>query len=808
MKKEVTLASAERCTGCGACANICPKQAIEMVPDQEGFIQPVIHEELCVACGKCEAACPVLHPSYHNDTIHSSYAMWASDELRAKTSTAGMFLLAAKHILNQSGVVYGAAWKEGWYVHHVGIDREEDLPQIVGSKYLQSDVEHTYQEAKRNLEAGRPVLYSGCPCQIAGLYAYLGKEKDANLTTIELICHGVPSPAVFHKYLHDNFGEREISEILFRDKKVYGWSTTTTVRFKSGNPYRKNERMAPYLQAFLPCMILRKSCSVCPFSRRPRQADLSIGDFWGIDRKDKTWNDRRGTELVLLNNERGRRLWEDMKPSFQRWEQFPLEVATRVNANILAPFHMHPGRKHFFSSMKIKPFNELVEASLKHNYDIGVVGLWYGINYGSILTYYALYQLLRDMGYDPVMLPKPANLWNEKYNDKDSIAQKFIWRHCNVFAPYPSQNEYYRANDRCKDFIIGSDVVWNYGICGKDTDQFFFLDWVESGHKKIAYAASFGNSLSGDLQYKEKAKYHLQKFDAVSIRESSGVEQAIRESGRDDIVHVLDPVFVCNVQTFRDAANECRDRETQPFVFAYLLNRDLSDLKLGMIDRLRTLHHANARICGNPNSISIIRDHYGSQVMPEISVEQWLYYMMNCSYYIGDSYHGMCFALIFHRPFLALYKTQAKGSSIQRFESLLKLVGLEERLVSKAGKLEDYEELLTKEIDWEEVDRRLNASRETSRNWLKAALEKEIASATGADYVRDAEKRKLYECGALLEKQNKQIEELTRRLDEEMERRETISRRLMKKLKAALRCWQDHGFSYTMKHMWDRFIER
>ena len=758
MTKKITLASTETCTGCGACANICPKDAIKMYPDKEGFIQPQINIDTCIGCGKCEKACPVLHPQYDNRDIDFCYAVWANDELREKTSTAGYFLLAARYFLQNGGIVYGAAWTDSWYVHHTRVENLEEIEKLTGSKYLQSDAENCYRLISNDLKNGKKVLFSGCPCLVAGLYGFLGKRKVENLITMELICHGVPSPQAFHKYLTDNFDIKNISKISFRDKTYYGWRSTQNIYFSDGTIYRQDEKNDPFYKAFLSCMIVRRSCSVCAFSKLPRQADITIGDFWGIDATAKEWNDKKGTGVVLINSTNGEQLWNILTPSLSKYQRFPLGTAARINRTILQPFRQNPGRKHFFLSMDLKPFNQMVEDSLNHHYDIGIVGLWYGINYGSILTYYALYHLMRDMGLDPVMLPKPNNLWEERFNSPSTIAQKFILRRCNVFNPCRTLGEYPRMNDRCDGFIVGSDVVWDYGVCGKQSDQFFFLDWVESKHKKIAYAASFGSGLHGAESYKKKAQYYLKKFDAISIREKAGVEIAKGKCGRDDIVQVLDPVFVCNPSIYEETIQESKLKIDEPIIFAYTLNRDLSDLKKKLIDMACQYYGGKAYICGNPNELELSKKCYGDRVLPLISVEQWLYYMKNCSCYIGDSYHSLCFSLIFHRPFIIVYRKTNQKSSIERFYSLLELVGLKDRIIETEESLEKYHELFDKKIDWERVDNILGELKKESIQWLKSALNLPLRHTTAEDFIEDSYKRKLAEIDVKLYELNERLQ--------------------------------------------------
>ncbi len=799
-KEKIVLAAQERCTGCGACANICPKKAIQMVPDEEGFIQPQIDDDLCIQCGLCTKSCPVIHPKYVNRVVDSCYAMWAQDDIRAITSTAGFFFLLAQDTIKQGGVVYGAAWTKEWSVHHIGVKDEKNLLRLCGSKYLQSDIENSYKSAKKELESGRSVLFSGCPCQIAGLYGFLGGKEYANLVTMEVICHGVPSPEAFQKYLADNFSDKQIDKIDFRDKTIFHWSTTSNIHFVDNTSYRKDEKNDSFYRAFLPCMILRKSCSVCPFSRLPRQADISVGDFWGIKAADATWHDKKGTELVLLNNKKGKVTFERLKPNFQRFEKFPLEAATRVNKTILQPFHAHPGRKHFFSSMRLLPFNQLVENSLEHKYDIGVVGLWYGINYGSILTYYALYQLLRDLGYDPVMLPKPPQLWEEKFNNPNTIAQKFIWKHCNVFNKINSVGEINRMNDRCKDFILGSDVVWSYRIVGKDTDQFFFLDWVESGHKRIAFASSFGNNLRGPDNYKEKAIYHLKNFDAISVREDSGVEAAKNLTGRKDIEHVLDPVFLCRKEVFDQAALEASCKVEKPFIFSYLLKKEASEDKKRILEALKNELKIDAKICGNPNNLAVSKQTYGEDVLPVISVETWLWNIQNCEMYIGDSYHGLCFALLYHKPFLITYGKKSDITTHQRFESLLRLCNLEDRILyGKEMNTQRALEIFHSPINWEDVESRLDEYRHSSTEWIKKVLDKPLHPVTEKDYIADQWKRTLSEQRIEIDLLKKEIQHLTLPIP--------IYRRVMNKLKKAVQYYRKNGIKQTVKKV-TRYLKK
>ena len=736
------------CTGCGACMNVCPVNAITMQTDREGFAYPNVLEEKCINCGLCERHCPVLHPEYSNVDRPECYAMMAQDEERRTSSSGGFVPVVARWVLRKGGSVYGAAWDEDWNVHHIEIANETELYKIKGSKYLQGSVERSYQLVKRKLEEGKWVLFTGLPCQVAALYSVLGGgKKREKLITIDILCHGAPSYKVFRKYLEENYDLGMLERFDFRDKTVFGWSSSINCYFKDGKEIHRDHQEDKFYQAFLPCMIMRPSCGQCAFSRLPRQGDFTAGDFWGVERADPAWDDRLGTSAVLVNNRKAGEILHMLAPQMKLLQRVSLEAITYINKTVVSPFASHSGRKHFFSSMDIKSFNELTDYALAHKYDIGIAGLWYGINYGSVLTYYALYQVVRSLGYDVVMLPKPNALWDEHFNDLNTIGQKFIWKHCNVFLPYPHEYAYCLANDNCRDFLVGSDVIWNYEICGRESDMFFFLDWVECGHKKIAYAASFGSGVEGPDSYEQLSVHYLKQFDGISIREKEAAEKAKQKTGRNDIVNVLDPVFLCPVQIYEETIQHMEAEPKDPFAFAYILRNDFAEENLRLIQMIGEHCQASVQICVNPWEYGNMRNVYGNRIMPVLSVEEWLFYMKHTAFYFGDSYHGLCFSLIFHKPFLIVYRaTNYRNVASERFKSLLKIVGLEERLLEDTPvDLKRAVELIKKPVDWEAVDEKLKQHRVFSAAWLKNALDKRSERIyTAEDISKDREQRKKF----------------------------------------------------------------
>ncbi|MBO7572070.1 MAG: Coenzyme F420 hydrogenase/dehydrogenase, beta subunit C-terminal domain [Bacteroidales bacterium] len=296
------------CCGCGACVQSCPNHCVKLFEDAEGFLYPQVDETKCVSCNICEIVCPYSLENKGHKPIADYALINKDDAIRAKSSSGGVFYSIAKAVISQNGAVFGASFDKNLEVCHNYGENENDILKFLSSKYVQSRIESSYIYAESFLKEGRYVLFSGTPCQIAGLRSFLKKDYD-NLYTVDIICHGVPSPMVWRKYLSEIATKSNVAAISFRDKSR-GWSRFGLC-FKAENGknlYNEDHHQDPYMQLFLRNVILRPSCYKCNFRCGKSGSDITIADFWGIQEILPDYNDDKGVSFVLINTERGREL--------------------------------------------------------------------------------------------------------------------------------------------------------------------------------------------------------------------------------------------------------------------------------------------------------------------------------------------------------------------------------------------------------------------------------------------------------------------------------------------------------------------
>ena len=359
----MNLAAHNLCSGCAACYSACVRKAISMMTDEEGFAYPHVDESLCVNCGLCERVCPSLHPKASREPL-SVYAAKAKDDaLRKESSSGGIFSLLARQIISDGGIVYGAAIRESdLSVCHCSAENEEELSWLRGSKYVQSDVGDTYGRVRSQLDAGRKVLFSGTPCQVAALRNFLARDYD-NLICVEVICHAAPSPLAWKKFLekraaasakgHDIARPEAVIDrrISFR-RKNWGWKRySLSLHFMNDKEYLLDLYTDTFLRGFLSELFNRPSCHQCSVRELRSGADITLGDYWNVHQRFQEMDDDTGISVVLVNSEKGASLFNQVAHLCDLAASDYADIR-RTNLAVYCSTNPHPKRALFFKCIR------------------------------------------------------------------------------------------------------------------------------------------------------------------------------------------------------------------------------------------------------------------------------------------------------------------------------------------------------------------------------------------------------------------------------------------------------------------------
>ena len=338
------------CSGCTSCLNACPKQAIIMIENNEGFQYPIINKEKCSKCRLCEKVCPIINNKISNYEPIAYAAYNKDEETRKKSSSGGIFSLISEKIIQDNGIVYGALIDFKKKVRHVRIDNINNLDKLRGSKYVQSYLGNIFLDVRKDLTEGKKVLFTGTPCQIEGLKSFLQKEYE-NLYTQDIICHGVPSPKVFKKYLTEQKNSRFIiDKVEFRNKDN-GWKKfNIKITFQNKKNYVKPFNKDIYMKLFLNNLCLRKSCYNCSFKKYNRNSDITLADLWGSDHIVPKMDNNNGLSLVIINSDKGKKIFENIEGKTEKIE-INLMKALKYNSSMLNSVVMPKHRERFFNKL-------------------------------------------------------------------------------------------------------------------------------------------------------------------------------------------------------------------------------------------------------------------------------------------------------------------------------------------------------------------------------------------------------------------------------------------------------------------------
>ena len=347
----INISDPSKCCGCSACVAVCPHDAISMQPDKLGFPYPTINAEKCVDCGLCDAVCSFVpdvdaHEDVPKDVRVDVIAARHNDgEILAQSQSGGAFSAMAVKVLRDGGVVYGAAFDQSHLVHHVRVDSIDAMASLRGSKYVQSDLTDIFRQVKADLKTGIKVLFSGTPCQVAGLRSYIPENLHKELLLVDFVCHGVPSPAIWKDYLSYMSRRGTIQRACFRDKQVGGWKKhAETFTYADGT----TKVADTFRVLFYKNIMLRHSCAVCPYNVMNHKSDVTIADFWGVDEVLPEMDGMQGTSMIVCNSEKGREVVESVSGDLTTASAvLDYDFMSRRNPNLVRPATIYKDRNIF-----------------------------------------------------------------------------------------------------------------------------------------------------------------------------------------------------------------------------------------------------------------------------------------------------------------------------------------------------------------------------------------------------------------------------------------------------------------------------
>lgn len=688
--------SVELCTGCSACASVCPVKAIKMTTDEEGFYSPVFDKSLCTNCGLCTKVCPINKFTF-NESPSETYAVMVADENeRLKCSSGGVASALSKYVISKGGYVCGCITQDFKTYHEIiNKDNFELFDKLKGSKYVQSDIRGIFPRVKKLLKDNQLVLFIGTGCQVAGLKNYLIKPFN-NLITIDFICHGVPSPKVLDDYISALKKKYPTASNYSTRDKVEGWQGAHEFNLfdADGNRlYRENGKYDTYISSFLAKCTTRQSCSTCKFANIQRAGDITVGDYWKIRKFNKNFDDKKGTSLVICNSERGRQLLSETKHLYKLFDTVPVEFAKSVQPNLVKARDSNKNRKFVFDMLKKgSNYFDFLDRKL---FRVGILNYHFANNYGSVLIAYAMQSIVKKLGY----IPENINYIGKKFNDNsvfDSFREQFI----SATESIESESELAKIQKKYKKIIVGSDQVWRF------FDQSVYMLRFASGEKSlISYAASFGKNKYTAMDTSE-AKQLLSRFSAISVRESKGVDICKKQFGL-DAVSVLDPILLLAKDDYQKIINYYSPK-----------NMDYEYVAFSFPSKSANTEDPSSALKKAFPDIQLQNISFNHSDDNQSNVGEWLNYISNAKFIVTNSCSVVMFSIIYRKNFVYILNSE---DDAKRTLPLLDLLGVPlDRVVGDISDLNSS--FLEKNMDYDSIYKVLESNKIKSFDYLKTSL--------------------------------------------------------------------------------------
>lgn len=759
--KNISILSRNNCTGCLACIATCPNLAIEKQIDSEGFFFPSIINSKCINCGLCIKTCPILTKQPQCDSQQTFVAYARKKEYLQNSSSGGLFSVFAEKILNEGGIVVGAELRSDGQVFHSIIDSIDQLYSLQGSKYVQSYVDkNIYTSVKKTLDNQRKVLFSGTPCQIAAIKNFL-KNNQQYLYTIEIVCHGVPSPAFFSNY-HKHLKKKFKNFIRFNFRDYSNWLVLPNVDYKKKGTVENKKIKGDdsfYQDAFLKGLMHRESCYNCKYSSVKRIADITLGDFWGLDEKQLTIpQSKEGYSLLIISSEKGRILFNSIKKQIYLEPRDIQETIKGGNLQLMSPSFRPKQRNFFYSYAQSHSYKQIAskfhlnliykeqpilfwakrivslffsKMKRQKTKKISITTIFDNPNFGTYLQAFALSHVLKNKGLRVEVLFYLRPSWHNiplirrhtkfleffrtlaAYLKKDLASiqriecRKFVKKNAQITKPYYSFEDIQKNPPKADLYVVGSDQVWN-SIHNRGLDRTFFLDFVPSGYKKIAYAASIGmDSIPG--QYKKEYKKLLTKFEAISVREKSNID--LLKDLNLSCEEVLDPTLLLTPKEWNEYIS--KSNEIEPYLLVYSVETKEINNYIGEIAKY-IAKKLNLRIievsyAGKEDAIPNCDSHYFYS-----TPQEFLQLVYNANFILGSSYHLAAFSINFNKDFISISPDRFSS----RINNLLEKTNLLKRKIDLNNDYTTIDELISNKIDYSYANIILNQERIKSIKYI------------------------------------------------------------------------------------------
>lgn len=740
----------ENCSVCTACVSKCPKSAINI---SKKVYNEIKVNNKCVDCNICKNNCPGNKTKERNNPVFKVARVKSSTNINKSTS-GGLFGEIARYVLKHSGIVYGAVFSDDFHsVKHTRCTNSDDLNKILKSKYVRSNMNNNFLLAEKDLKKGKTVLFSGTPCQIAGLKCFLKKDYS-NLITVDIICHGTPSEKIWSKYLTS-------LEIKFQSKAKYvdfryfnekEPAKIFLVEFKNGKKYNDVLYNTTYGKAFFTGLINYPSCGNCQFKAFKNYSDITLCDAWGYENPEY----KHKNSLVMLNTSNGKTIYNKIKNKLIEFDDFDTEKLLNSNYPILYPTYNHYNRNKI-EKLSNNINNQLSywqqeKNGLKKDKDgVGIINFHYeNYNYGANLIAYSLSEAVKKVGYNPYIIDfDPFKEFDplERYRTIEFL--NFRKKYLNMTPRFRNKDELNILTDYLDMYITGSDQVWRKQITGANIET-YFLDFAK-GKNKISYAASFGtNDFEGNEEETEDCKVLLKSFYNISVREEEGQKILSNRFGQESTL-VLDPTLLLKKEEYEKLITETYDEKIDVAVYFVMdhENTILNDKNFARLFPKKKI----VNIKGNTETLGT------TTIFKYNSISKWLDGIRKCEYLVTDSYHGVIFGTIFHKKIICIGK---KSKALSRFKTLFNNLkgNLESIIFSSLNSVKSTETA----INYEEIDANIEKLRESSFAFLQNSL--------GPNKVKvDIAYEELFLQNKML---RKQVKELNTKYEEAVEEKNKI----------------------------------